>query len=73
MNPTLNYSELSEEDFQAHCTALYLEQDRRSKLGSIPEDIKKLAQDFEQLGGDNADLVTAVQDITVADPTEEDA
>lgn len=58
----IDYTTLDEEQFQAHCAALYAEQDRRSKLASIPDDIKKLSQDFEALGGNKDDLVAKINE-----------
>jgi hypothetical protein len=66
----IDYTQLTQEQFEQHCAALYAEQDRRSKLGSIPHDIQQLAQDFEDLGGKREDLVTKVNEpIAVAEVT----
>lgn len=54
---------LSIEDFQNYCATLYEEQDRRAKLASIPEDIKRLSNDFEDFGGDKAALVEKVNEV----------
>ena len=62
-----DYTKLTTEDFQAHCTALYAEQDRRAKLDSIPNDVKQLAQDFETLGGNREQLFEDVNTELVAE------
>ncbi|TFC63715.1 hypothetical protein E3O62_02490 [Cryobacterium sp. TMT2-15-1] len=56
-------TQLTDPQLEEHRVALLAELDRRNKLHDIPNDIKRLAQDFAQLGGDNAKLVTAVQDL----------
>jgi hypothetical protein len=58
----IDYTKLTEDEFQEHCSALYGEQDRRSKLRDIPSDVQKLAKDFEALGGDRADLITKINE-----------
>lgn len=62
----IDYTTLTDEDFQAHCAALYAEQDRRSKLISIPNDVQQMAQDFASIGGNKDDLVAKINDTTVA-------
>lgn len=57
----INYTELSVEEFNEHCQALYAEQERRSKLNSIPNEIKTLADNFEQLGGNRVELIAKIE------------
>lgn len=70
----IDYKNLTEEEFQDHCAALYAEQDRRAKIRDIPNNIQKLANDFESLGGDKADLVDKinepVEDLIVTEDVE---
>lgn len=65
----IDYTTLTDTDFQAHCAALYAEQDRRSKLASIPNDIRQLAQDFEGVGGSKEDLITKINEPVPVDTT----
>lgn len=58
----IDYKNLSDEDFSAHCAALYAEQDRRAKMNSIPAEVKKLSQDFESLGGNKEELITKINE-----------
>ena len=44
-----------------------VEQDRRAKLDSIPNDVKQLAQDFETLGGNRKQLFEDVNTELVAE------
>lgn len=58
----IDYKQLSDQEFQEHCQALYAEQDRRSKLASIPDDVKKLADDFENFGGNKSELIEKINE-----------
>lgn len=61
----IDYKNLTEEEFQDHCAALYAEQDRRTNLRDIPNSVQQLANSFEQLGGDKADLVAKINEPVV--------
>lgn len=70
---TINYQPMSDQLFQAHCSALYAEQDRRSKLASIPQEIKNMANSFESLGGNKEDLITKINEpMPVVEPAQEE-
>lgn len=56
----IDFTTLSDTDFQTTCAALYAEQERRSKLASIPDDIKQMSQDFVDLGGNKDDLIAKI-------------
>lgn len=58
----MDYTKLSNEKFQEECAKVYAEQERRSRLSSIPEEVKKLSQDFEAIGGDKSDLITKINE-----------
>lgn len=58
-----DYSKLTDEKFQEECAKVYAEQERRSKLASIPSEVQKLSQDFEAIGGDKADLITKINEV----------
>lgn len=58
----IDYTKQSDEQFQRTCELVYAEQGRRSKLSSIPDEVKKLSQDFEANGGDKSDLITKINE-----------
>lgn len=58
----IDYTKLTKEEFEQHAQALYSEQDRRAKLVSIPEEVKRLSNSFEDIGGDKAELVAKVNE-----------
>lgn len=60
----IDYSKQTQEQFEAHAQALYAEQDRRAKLNSIPDEVKKLSNDFEAIGGDKEELITKINEVT---------
>ena len=66
----IDYSKMNDKDFNASCSALYAEQDRRAKIASIPNDIQKMANDFVELGGDKADLIDRINEDTVITESE---
>lgn len=70
---------LTDEQLEEHRVSLLAELDRRNKLRDIPNDIRKLAQDFESLGGSRTDLIAKIEEPTdelapgsaeTADPSE---
>lgn len=61
----IDYTTLTTEDFQDHCTALYAEQYRRNKLVTIPQTISDLTAAYvEVTGSTKEELKTAVDVIT---------
>lgn len=58
----IDYTKLTDEEFHEHCAALYAEQSRRSKLQSIPNDIKVMSNDFVSIEGNKEDLITRINE-----------
>lgn len=69
MGETMDYSKLTDEQFNEHCEALYAEQDRRAKLRDLPDEIKSRADEYEALGGDKADLIIKINEEKPSEPT----
>lgn len=64
--------QLPTEEFQDYCTIMYAEQERRARIASIPDEIKRLSDDFENFGGDKTELVAKVNEPTVKEEVKED-
>ena len=56
----MNLTELTDEALGAHAEAVRQEQVRRQSLTHAPETIARLAQQYRDAGGDQAELETAV-------------
>ena len=56
----MNLAELTDEQLEAHAEAVRQEQARRQNLTQAPETIARLAQQYRDAGGDQAELETAV-------------
>lgn len=63
MGETMDYTKLTDEQFNEHCQALYAEQDRRAKLRDLPDEIKSRADEYEALGGSREDLITKINEV----------
>ena len=61
---TDNLTALSDADLGSLLTAALAEQSRRSTLATAVQSVTKTAQQFVDIGGDKAALVTAIQDLT---------
>ncbi len=56
----MNLTELTDEQLEAHAETVRQEQVRRQNLAQAPETIARLAQQYRDAGGDQAELETAV-------------
>lgn len=56
----MNLTELTAEQLEAHAEQVRQEQARRLNLARTPETIARLAQQYRDAGGDQAELETAV-------------
>ncbi len=56
----MNLTKLTDEQLEAHAETVRQEQARRLNLTQAPETIARLAQQYRDAGGDQADLETAV-------------
>lgn len=65
MNPE-QLQQLTDEGLEQYRVAMFDELDRRNKLRDIPNEIKKMAQNYEQLGGHKTDLVAKINEEPVA-------
>lgn len=63
-----DYSKMTQAKFEEECAKMYAEQERRSKLNSIPEEVKKLSVDFEAIGGNKEDLITKINEEKTDEP-----
>lgn len=64
-------TKITDEQFQEICSQVYAEQERRSKLSSIPNEVQKLSQDFTALGGDKEELITKINEEQINEPANE--
>ena len=55
-----NLTKLTDEQLEAHAETVRQEQVRRQNLTQTPETIARLAQQYRDAGGDQAELETAV-------------
>ena len=58
----MDYTKLSDEEFEQHRVALMAELERRNNLHDIPLQIQQLAQNYENLGGDKEVMVARLED-----------
>ncbi len=56
----MNLTKLTDEQLEAHAETVRQEQARRQNLTQTPETIARLAQQYRDAGGDQAELETAV-------------
>jgi len=60
----MNLTELTDEALEAHAETVRQEQARRQNLTQTPETIARLAQQYRDAGGDQAELETAVSAVS---------
>lgn len=56
----MNLQTLTDEELAEHAIAVQTERERRQNLTQTPETIARLAQQYRDAGGDQAELETAV-------------
>ena len=61
---TDNLATISDSDLGGLLTAALAEQSRRATMATAVQQVTQTAQEFVDIGGDKASLVTAIQDIT---------
>ncbi len=61
----MDLTKLTDEQLEAHAETVRQEQARRQNLTQAPETIARLAQQYRDAGGDQADLETAVSALKV--------
>ena len=61
---TDNLTTLTDSDLGSLLTAALAEQSRRATLATAVQQVTQTAQEFVDIGGDKAALVTAIQDLT---------
>lgn len=58
----MDYKNLTDKELDAARTAILIEQERRSNLEQIPAAIQELAAKYKEGGGNQEDLLKAVND-----------
>ena len=57
-----NLQQLDDAGLEQHRLNILAEMERRKKLSEIPTDIKKMADEFETLGGDKTELIDRINE-----------
>lgn len=58
----MDYKKLTDEELDEARTAILIEQERRSNLEQIPATIQELSAKYKEGGGNQDDLIKAVND-----------